>query len=554
MSETTSSEDGGRRRQRRADRHRRRKARHEKRRARRAGSGDGASGHALDTALRSSSRGADPRKTLRAWLLLFDGLLKGLESTVWELRGVADQTIAAFDSAGYHWDDVSGFSSGAKSWKSRHTRLATSGWMLAKVVGSYRWLNLRMAFVSKEHGQRLVAEAHAVNARRFYETSLEQGGAFLKVGQLMSARPDILPDAWVHELSKLQDAAKPVAFEAVRDVIEADFEGPLEEQFAELDPEPIAAASIGQVHRATTKDGVEVAVKVKRPGIDELVEVDMSLLDSFVEAIKSMLPPGDYRPVTAEVREMILGELDYRAEAQSMKTVQAKLSNQEGVRVPRLVEGLCSDNVLTSTFEEGRKITDWLDERVARGDDEAHAELSDVLGKLLEVYLIQVLRDGMFQADPHPGNFLVADDGTLVLLDFGCTKTLRPNIREGFGDLMRAFMVGDQDALAQAFAGLGFETASGSPDTLRAFAEALLRRFKEALQTGNVTWPTREEIFAEAEQVVEASRRDPVTKIPVEFVMIGRVFGLLGGMFQHYKPSIDWQKRVLPHILRSVAS
>jgi ubiquinone biosynthesis protein len=167
---------------------------------------------------------------------------------------------------------------------------------------------------------------------------------------------------------------------------------------------------------------------------------------------------------------------------------------------------------------------------------------------MLDSYLRQILLDGHFQADPHPGNFLVAEDGALVLLDFGCTKTLEQRTRVGFGRVLSAFVTGDDRAVAEELFALGFRTRSGSPDTLEVFARLMLGRFREALLTGSFTWPTTDQLKAEATNAVRALGDDPVVELPPDFVMIGRVFGLLGGLFQHYKPELDWSRILLPWI------
>jgi ubiquinone biosynthesis protein len=370
---------------------------------------------------------------------------------------------------------------------------------------------------------------------------VQQQGAFLKVGQLLSARPDLLPAAWIEELSPLQDAAPPIAFAAVRSTIEDELGAPLTDLFRELDETPLAAASIGQVHRAITRDGQEVAVKVQRPDIAELVEHDLSLLELFLQSLDGILPPTDYATIASEVRETIRRELDYAAEARAMSQVAGFLDGTPGVRVPRPVAALSGPRVLCATFERGVKITTALD----RADEAARAEL---LGRLLSVYLRQVLDAGLFQADPHPGNFLVADDGALVLLDFGCTRALDDTARLGYRDLVQAFLAGDQARLGARLGALGFVTASGRPDTLLAFASALLSTFQRAAANGTFSGPTRAAVLAEAGALAEAAERDPVTRLPPEFVMIGRVFGTLAGMFQHYRPSIDFSRHVLPHL------
>ena len=152
------------------------------------------------------------------------------------------------------------------------------------------------------------------NAARFRDLCREQGGAFLKVGQLLSARADLLPAPWVDKLSCLQDAAPPVATEEIVARLEEELGAPLSELFARFEETPLAAASIGQVHLAELLDGREVAVKVQRPGVDALVALDMDLLELFLHGLTSMLPPSDYATIVAEVRALVLDELDYAKE------------------------------------------------------------------------------------------------------------------------------------------------------------------------------------------------------------------------------------------------
>jgi ubiquinone biosynthesis protein len=507
-------------------------------------------GDALRAASRSGRAGA------KAWIGLLQSVFGALESTVRDVRAVAVQATAAFDAARDELEDLSvrfeDLSAEAKQWPQKHARAAKTGLMLAKVIGSYRLFELRAAFANREQAKQMMRDLHAINAARYYQTSVEQGGAFLKVGQMLSTRPDLMPRQWIAELSKLQDAAPSFPFADVERIIAEDLGSPPRELFASFDEQPLAAASIGQVHRARTKDGVEVAVKVQRPDIAHLMEVDLDLLEFVLEGLSSMLPPTDYETIAKEIRETLRTELDYRREASSMTRMRAFFAGTEKIRVPSPVEALCSARVLTSTFEKGRKINIVLDELSGPAADTA--ALSDVLGRLVEVYIRQILEAGFFQADPHPGNFLVSDDGTLVLLDFGCSRELSPKMRTGFRDLVLASFAGDRARMEAIFTELGFVTKSGSADSLHVFADALLGQLKRGVTGGDdPMWRSRGATFENMADMLDAANADPIVRIPPEFVMIARVMGMISGTMDHYRPKIDWGARVLPYLSVPVA-
>jgi ubiquinone biosynthesis protein len=456
-----------------------------------------------------------------------DEWLTAIERAAWEARSVSEEVVQA--------------SGELKDWTRRGVRRSAIGWTLALVAGEYRLFGIYSAFLNKERADEVLAKIHARSARRVYRTSVEQMGAFLKLGQLLSARRDLLPTSWIDELARLQDQVPPEPFSHVRAVVEADLGAPLEERFAEFEVHPMAAASIGQVHRAVTKDGREVAVKVQRPDVAEQMEEDLQLLEAFLKAMRGMLPPSDYVSVVGELREMLRREVDYVEEARAMEAIAEPFAGVAGVKVPRPIFELSARRVLTMPLFRGEKITDALD-----AADEARR--SQVLAALLEVYLKQVLELGMFQADPHPGNFLVTPDGELVLLDFGCTRKMPDEVRRSYALLVRAFVTGDGTCVAECLERLGFRTQSGRPDTLFAFAAALLDVFRRGTAEGTLVFPTREQLLEQATGLMEAAQADPVTRVPGEFVMLARVFGTLGGMLSHYRPRIDYASVVLPHL------
>jgi len=497
----------------------------------------------LADTLEEGARGGS-RAQVKAVFQIVDETLRAVETAAWGIRGMADR------ASGAHADALS-------SVPMKVRRVASTAWMLTQLTTTYRLHSLRAAFISENAATEKLGRLHQKNARRFYETSVKQGGAFLKVGQLLSARRDLLPEAWITELSKLQDDVPPMPFKDVVATIEADFGAPLEEVFETFERESIAAASIGQVHRASTKTGETIAVKVQRPKIAETIEVDLQLLELFLESIRSTLPPMDFETIRAEIRNTVTKETDYVREAQMMQRVADFFSDHAHITTPHTVEQYCREHVMSSHYVEGRKITDVLTElKDARdaGDERAGKRLDAILTHLLEAYVRQVLEAGVFQADPHPGNLLVTKDDRLVVLDFGACQPMPDEIRTAYLGLVRAFVFDDRAELIRLLEVVGFRTRSGNPDTLLMFAHALLTQMREAVQGKGGLWPTKEQLMSQTAGLLRQSELDPVEKIPAEFVMIGRVFGTLGGLFMHYEPNIDAGRALIPILGRVVSS
>jgi ubiquinone biosynthesis protein len=495
------------------------------------------------------AKSSSPFDGMRALLRVIDAMLSAIESTVWDLRQAAEDFARAArhdaTEARYGLDDAT----------SRLARLTSTGAALSLIAGSYRLQVTKAAFLPRRHAERSLEALHQKNAERFRIVAEKHGGALLKVGQLLSARPDILPRAYVTELSILQDAAPRVPFEQARVVLEDELGGTIAELFTSFDETPIAAASIGQVHKAVLASGLEVAVKIQRPGIAPLVAQDLDLLELFLEAIAPLLPPTDLPTIARAVRTSVERELDFEAEAADASFVADALVDVEGLIVPRPVLERSSGRVLTTEFVYGRKITDELDALallIADGDEVAASRRDAILGTLLEAYIRQILEVGTFQADPHPGNLLVKEDGTLVLLDFGSTQKLDAQTRRRYLELVMSFVAQDAEGVARACAALGFRTRSGRPETLQQFAEMLLGSF--AIRAGTANFPTPDELMNEARALLESATNDPVDVLPEEFIMIARVFGTLAGMFLQYRPAIDVSSRVMPVLLRAMAS
>ncbi len=493
---------------------------------------------------------------LKAGMALMNAAIHALETTAWQGREWVDEARERFEQFDRNKDDfveeVQVLAIKAKLIPQRLKRMAKTALSLSVITGSYRLWGTQAAFLSEPKQIIALEKLHQKNAVRFRKASLEHGGAFLKVGQLLSARSDVLPASWIKELQVLQDQALPFSFREAKEVLEHELQRPIDSVFSEFVAEPIAAASIGQVHEARLVTGERVAVKIQRPGIEEVVVQDMALMKIFLKALEPILPPTDLDTISAEIERSIQAELSYREECRHMQKLGDFLRANTKVLVPFTVTHFCSNKVLVSEFIEGKKLSEKLNELKAQGE---HEIVSDLLGQLLDAYIQQVLVAGEFQADPHPGNILVTEDNKLVLLDFGCTMTLPEHFKTAYKTILIAAIAGDKEVVAHQLMTLGFQTRSGKPDTLIAFADALLENIKSAASTMGsgveMSWPEGDAIFAEAAALLKQAEHDPVIKLPAEFIMLARVFSTLGGLFTHYQPQLDIQKYLLPHLMRA---
>src|SRR5688572_6882166 len=251
------------------------------------------------------------------------------------------------------------------------------------------------------------------------------GPTFVKLGQLLSTRVDLLPPAYLEALTRLQDGVEPVPFEEIQTTIEQELGVRLSKAFSVFEERPLAAASLGQVHRAALRDGRVVAVKVQRPGVAQQVTADLEALDEVAKFMASHSEAGkryDLPGMVEEFRTAILAELDYLREADHLRLLGNNLEEFKAIKVPQPVEGYTTTRVLTMDYVSGIKVTAISPVVAVELDREVLADT------LVRAYLKQIVIDGVFHADPHPGNVFITDDGLLALIDLGMIGRLSPQM------------------------------------------------------------------------------------------------------------------------------
>ena len=301
----------------------------------------------------------------------------------------------------------------------RSIRALTLFWTIFLSYG-FAWLLSRL--LSRERMRVRWKRVHEKNALRLANGFSRLRGVFIKVGQVLSVVGTFLPRAYGEALERLQDKVPPRPFREVEGRLKEALGDDALSKFESFDREPLAAASLAQVHRAVTRQGQAVAVKVLYPGIESLIRRDLGVLRSIMPMVGRLFPIARFERVLEQLSAMLARETDYANERKNMERIRSIFAKRADVVVPRVVGELTHAGVLTMTFEEGLKITDF-DGLTKQGvDREAVARL------LVECYFSMLLEHRVFHADPHPGNFLVRPGPQLVILDYGAVEEVTPSL------------------------------------------------------------------------------------------------------------------------------
>jgi predicted unusual protein kinase regulating ubiquinone biosynthesis (AarF/ABC1/UbiB family) len=419
---------------------------------------------------------------------------------------------------------------------------------ILRVVAAYRIHAKKALVLSPEASARSLEALHRASAQRLHALCAELRGAILKVGQFASSRVDLLPEAYIEALSKLQDRAPPVPFEDIAAQIARELGKPPEALFRSIDPEPIATASLAQVHGALLEDGTSVVVKVQIPGIEESVEADLAALRVLARTLRDLLPEIDLVTIAEELCRTVRGELDYEAEAKNAIAFRENHADAAGIAVPRVYPERSARRVLTLERFEGARLVEFLDGCAERGEDGA-LERDRVLELVLQSFCAQVLVHGLFHADPHPGNFLVLPGPRLGILDFGSMMTYGEEERRAYAELAFAVLTRDGASVSERLGRIGFSTRGEDPDALRRFADLFL----EAFQGGVALDALEIDARAQIERFLAMAKENPIVSVPQNFVMLGRVFATLGGLLLRYRPRLQLFAVLAPYLTQATS-
>jgi predicted unusual protein kinase regulating ubiquinone biosynthesis (AarF/ABC1/UbiB family) len=343
------------------------------------------------------------------------------------------------------------------------------------VIFSYSWFGFRARFFGRAWRDANVGDVHTRNARRVYATLLKLQGLFIKVGQLLSIMANFLPPEFRSELEGLQDQVPPRPFAEIESRLKKEL-GDSMSLIETLDREPTASASLGQVHAARLKDGRRVAVKVQHRDIDRIVRIDLRTIRRIMGIVQAFVPVQGLDAYYHQIKELLSQELDFALEADNIERIAKNFGDNPLVVFPKPVRPLSTKRVLTTEWLEGVKISDVAGLR-ALGVDR-----KDIATRLVRLYCQMIFVDGVYHADPHPGNVLVRKDGAIVLLDFGAVAALSPQMREGIPEFLEGVLRRDTDRLFKALRKMGFISRASDEAVSEKIIEYFHRRFQEEVR------------------------------------------------------------------------
>jgi ubiquinone biosynthesis protein len=395
---------------------------------------------------------------------------------------------------------------------------------------------------------------HERNAKRLYRGIIRLRGVYIKMGQVLSIMGNILPRAYSRELEGLQDQVPPAAWDSVEEALVLSLGREPDDVFADFERKPLAAASLGQVHRAWLRNedgskGELVAVKVLYPNVKDIIAVDLRVLEIAVRVYKLFMPMGGLEKVVDQLRDLLSRETNFLHEAKCLERLASNLKGEPDVLFPTVHWGLTSSTVLVMSFMEGVKIS-RKDALAEMGVDPEH-----VARRLVELFYKQLFIDRLFHADPHPGNFLVQRSGKLVFLDFGAVSEVHDDLLDGAFKVLQGMFMRNDQLVMQGIDQMGFVSKEGD----RALLERTVKQYFQKLLKLNIQdfGRIRPEQLAELDPGLERDELRELMKsveYPDGWFYVERSAVILFGLAAHLAPRMNTVMVGMPYVMQHLAS
>jgi len=446
-----------------------------------------------------------------------------------KINGFAKAMEKGYSDKAYRWN--------RKNYSSR--RRFFDIWSFVLTLMFKLWLYNKSWSYSGGATETKKAARRKVQAIWIRNTLLDLGPTFIKVGQLFSTRADIFPSEYVEELTKLQDRVPAFSYEQVEEIIESELGKKIPELFASFEPIPLAAASLGQVHKAVLHSGEAVVVKIQRPGLKQLFEIDLKILKGITRYFQNHPKWGrgrDWLGIYEECCRILWEEIDYLNEGKNADTFRRNFRAQEWVKVPRVYWRYASSRVLTLEYVPGIKISQYEALEAAGLDRKILARQG------AEAYLHQLLNNGFFHADPHPGNIAVSPNGALIFYDFGMMGRIKSNVREGLMDTLFGVAAKDGDRVVNSLINLGALAPTEDMGPVRRSVQYMLDHFMDK--------PFENQSVANiSEDLYEIAYNQPF-RFPATFTFVMRAFSTLEGVGKGLDPEFSFMEVAKPYAMQ----
>ena len=407
-----------------------------------------------------------------------------------------------------------------------------------RILISYKIFRIIGIFLPHERAATRLSMLHRRNAALIREKALEMKGVMIKVGQFLSSRKDFLPDEYIEELSQLQDQVPPHDFAEIRQRIINELGSAPEDIFSEFEKEPIAAASLGQVHRAVLKDGREAAVKVQYPGIEEIIETDIRMFKVLIGILRGRMGWIDLRVLHEEFSKIVRAELDYVQEGRNAERFRLQFSGEERVVIPQVYWDFSRGKVLTLEFVGGIKITECGVIKASGMDCRMLVSL------LVETYAKMIFVHGFFHCDPHPGNIFVREGPTIVFVDFGMVQTITDETRRNLRRYANAIVENDAADIVESLEKLGFLIEGADYGAVIDVTQGLIDKYRyktpEELKALTV-----DDIGEEIDTIRSVINN---FQVPNYFILLIRTIGMLNGMAYRLNPDVNIIEIAKPYV------